>query len=142
MKLTPRKRASSTNESTSAAGITGGCYCGKIRYAVGGEPAHVGVCHCENCRRITGGQAVAWVVFAKEDFRYTEGCPTTYRSETGAIWSFCPSCGTTLDYRSVDRAGNVDVVLVTLDDPCRFPPKGDSSTDEKLPWVNLLAETE
>jgi hypothetical protein len=45
-----------------------------------------------------------------------------------------------LNYQSVDRPQDIDVVLVTLDDPTKYPPRGDSSPDEKLPWVNLVSE--
>lgn len=120
--------------------ITGHCYCGAVQYEMGGQPSHVDVCHCENCRRITGGQAVAWAIFSKSDFRYTRGEPRTYRSETRAIWSFCATCGSTLNYQSPDRPLDIDVVLVTLDDPRQYVPRDDSNTEEKLPWVNLVSD--
>jgi hypothetical protein len=31
--------------------MEGGCLCGKIRYGVTNEPALVGVCHCDDCRK-------------------------------------------------------------------------------------------
>ena len=119
--------------------VTGHCYCGAVQYELGQAPSHTDICHCANCRRITGGQAVAWGIFPKAQFRYTKGQPKTYTSETRAVWSFCSECGTTLNYQSTDRPQDVDVVLVTLDDPTKYPPRGNSNTDEKLPWVDKIA---
>jgi hypothetical protein len=29
----------------------GSCFCGAVQFTVGGEPAAMGYCHCESCRR-------------------------------------------------------------------------------------------
>lgn len=33
----------------------GGCLCGSCRYEFEGEPPHSGYCHCNMCKRSTGG---------------------------------------------------------------------------------------
>ena len=33
--------------------LQGGCLCGAVRYEVSGDPAFVGHCHCEHCRKAT-----------------------------------------------------------------------------------------
>jgi hypothetical protein len=121
--------------------VTGRCYCRAIRYEIADRPLEVEVCHCENCRRITGGQAVPWAIFPKTAFRFTNGAPATYRSDTAAIWSFCATCGTTLTYQSDERPDQIDVALVTLAAPADYPPTGDSNAEEKLPWVNLVSQS-
>lgn len=37
-------------------GLTGGCLCGKIRYALSAdvEPVYSVICHCINCKKATG----------------------------------------------------------------------------------------
>jgi hypothetical protein len=40
--------------------LTGGCYCGAVRYETDGEPFHETICHCADCRRIVGAASVAW----------------------------------------------------------------------------------
>ena len=37
--------------------ITGGCYCGNIRYEAEGEPIMRGLCLCRECQYISGGGA-------------------------------------------------------------------------------------
>jgi hypothetical protein len=36
--------------------LTGGCYCGAIRYWVRGMPVNAINCHCSVCRRTTGAR--------------------------------------------------------------------------------------
>ena len=117
---------------------TGHCYCGQIQFEMDGDPGHVSVCHCDNCRRATGGQAVAWTTFPQAHFRYVKGKPTGYKSETNATWSFCPNCGTTLTYQGASRPNEIDVVLVNLDEPTQYAPSENSFVEEKLSWVNLV----
>ena len=33
---------------------TGGCQCGGVRYRLKGEPYKSGLCHCTDCRQVTG----------------------------------------------------------------------------------------
>ena len=34
--------------------ITGGCFCGRIRYEIAGDPALQLLCFCKDCQRISG----------------------------------------------------------------------------------------
>eukprot|EP01030_Chromulinospumella_sphaerica_P024485 gene24485-24566_t len=43
--------------------LEGGCYCGKLRYAVDGEPMMMGQCHCRECQYITGGSPNVFMAF-------------------------------------------------------------------------------
>jgi hypothetical protein len=115
--------------------IAGGCYCGQVRYRAAGAPIFQAACHCANCRRASGAQSVAWVTFPEAAFTLTQGEPVRYPSETGATWSFCGRCGTTLTYTNGSRPGEIDVTTGSLDDPEAFPPKLDVNGDEKLSWV-------
>ena len=40
--------------------LTGGCFCGAIRYEARGTPFHESNCHCSICRRTTGAPFVTW----------------------------------------------------------------------------------
>ena len=100
------------------------------------------VCHCVNCRRISGGTNVTWILFRKADFHYTKGKPKTYQSDTGATWSFCGHCGTTLTYEGRDYTDQVDISLVTLEGHEGCPPIRDGSVGERLPWITLTPREE
>ena len=115
--------------------ITGRCYCGKIRYEAEGPTLYQANCHCENCRRAIGAQAVAWITVRSETFQFLGETPTQYVTDTGATRTFCPHCGSSLTYEIGRREGQIDIVTASLDHPEDFPPEHSVFADEKLPWV-------
>jgi hypothetical protein len=119
--------------------ITGGCYCGEIRFVVKGKPRVCANCHCENCRRAAGAQAVAWVIVKSSDFEWQTSKPHRYKTDTGAFRTFCDSCGTSLTYETERRPDEIDITVGSLDHPENFPPTKDVYPDEKLPWVGLIS---
>jgi hypothetical protein len=118
--------------------ITGGCYCGKIRYTITAEPRAQANCHCENCRRAAGAQAVAWITVNRSDFRFERGKPHRYKTDTGAFRTFCQLCGTSLTYEIDERPKDIDITTASLDHPEDFPPTKDVFPEEKLSWVPLV----
>lgn len=118
--------------------ISGRCYCGRIRFMAASDPISQANCHCENCRRAIGAQAVAWITVRRADFKFEQGEPRQYRTETGADRTFCDSCGTSLTYQNDSRPDEIDIITATLDHPEDFPPKKDVFPEEKLPWVPLI----
>ena len=118
--------------------INGGCYCGKVRFTAKLKPLNRANCHCENCRRAVGAQAVAWITVKLSDFHYLEGSPVRYRTDTGAWRTFCGHCGTSLTYEHSDRPDEIDITTGSLDYPENFGPSKDVFPEEKLSWVELV----
>ena len=116
----------------------GGCYCGAVRYRVNGKTKSRANCHCENCRRAAGAQAVAWITVNKTDFQFEKGEPKRYKTDTGAFRTFCSACGTSLTYEIDDRPDDIDITTGSLDHPQEFAPTKDVFADEKLSWVPLV----
>ena len=116
--------------------LTGGCHCGAIRYSVQGDPAHVALCHCTDCRRSSGAPMVCWAAFTESDFAVTQGKPTVFNSSGKAMRHFCPQCGTGVYYTNAEfLPGIVDVQSATLDDPNALPPGIHIQTAERLHWM-------
>jgi len=69
---------------------TGGCLCGKVRYTVRGEPYKSGLCHCSDCRRVTGSAFLAYADWRPSEFAFT-GEISTFNGR-----SFCLTCGSRL----------------------------------------------
>ncbi len=114
----------------------GGCHCGAVRYEVSGEPQHVALCHCSDCRKSSGAPMVAWAAFTEDQFKLVEGEPVTFNSSGSAMRSFCPKCGSGLYYRNVEfLPGIVDIQSATLDDPDVLPPGANIQTAERLGWM-------
>jgi hypothetical protein len=120
--------------------IEGGCYCGKVRFAINGQPRVLANCHCENCRHAAGAQAVAWTIVKRSDFEWKTGEPHRYKTDTGAFRTFCDSCGTSLTYETDRRPDEIDITTASLDHPENFAPTKDVYAEEKLAWVNLIGE--
>jgi hypothetical protein len=104
--------------------VTGGCYCGAVRYSAEGDTTFHGQCHCRECQFFTGGYANAFIGFSADDFSYTQGVPKEFFRddiEGPAHREFCPNCGTHLVTRTAD--GTLVVKVGTLDDPSVFKPQ-------------------
>jgi len=85
----------------------GGCVCGAVRFELRGEPTVVGVCHCLECRKATGGVAMPYADWPIDSF--------TMSGETRQFVgrSFCPTCGSRLFHLEPDR---VEIMLGAFDD--------------------------
>ncbi len=119
----------------------GQCHCGAIRYQVTGEPKHVALCHCSDCRRSAGAPMVAWAAFAENELTVTQGSPKTRNSSGTAMRSFCGDCGTGLFYRNAEfLPGVVDIQSATLDDPNALPPGAQIQTAERIGWMEHAHE--
>ncbi|WP_164156225.1 GFA family protein [Sandarakinorhabdus rubra] len=114
----------------------GGCHCGAVRYEVTGEPKHVALCHCADCRKSSGAPMVAWAAFAEAQFRVTAGEPVAFNS-SGESWRyFCARCGTGLFYRNAQfLPGIVDIQSAALDNPEAFPAGGHIQVAERISWM-------
>ena len=103
--------------------LTGGCYCGAVRYEAAGEPLTRVECQCRECQHISGGASNLVIGMAKDGFAYTKGAPSQFsRDDLDAprIRDFCPNCGTHLLTHSPPRPNMVMVKVGTLDDPSVF----------------------
>jgi hypothetical protein len=114
----------------------GGCYCGAVRYEVNGEIIHRTLCHCTDCRRITGAPAMAWFSVPPPALRFTAGEPQAYRSSEHITRGFCPTCGTTLTFEDARWPEEIDVATCSLDDPGLAPPEDHSYVRSRLEWLH------
>jgi hypothetical protein len=117
------------------ASLSGGCFCGALRYTIEPGEADVVNCHCTMCRRTSGAPFVTWILLSEDQFRLTDGSPATLKSSASAARWFCGNCGTPVAFRSDKRPGKVDVTVASLDDPGAFPPAKGVYVDSKLNWV-------
>jgi hypothetical protein len=112
----------------------GGCLCGEVRYRVAGEARTSAICHCVSCRRASGAQSVAWVVFPSEAFSFVSGDPAEYRSSSGVSRTFCATCGTSLTYQHDGNPDSIDVTTASLDLPDELPPTRHVWLEDKVSW--------
>ena len=115
--------------------LTGGCFCGAVRYEVHGTPFHETNCHCAICRRTTGAPFVTWFSVRSSDFRFTNGMPNRFNSTEKGARSFCPCCGTQLTFEHSRSPDEIDVTTCSLDDPNLLPPRDNTRTSSRLRWL-------
>ena len=98
--------------------VSGGCLCGRVRYALARAPTEGLWCHCRNCQRAAGAPAVLWAETRQADFKITQGEIRFFQSSEWAKRGFCPQCGTPLVYHgNPDGVQDFGVAAATLDRP-------------------------
>jgi hypothetical protein len=117
--------------------LSGGCFCGYVRYEATGSAFHESNCHCSICRRTTGAPFVTWFSVLRSEFRILSGEPARFESTAQATRSFCPHCGTQLTFEHRDYTDEIAVTTSSLDDPVSLPPKSHIYASSKLPWIKL-----
>jgi hypothetical protein len=115
--------------------LTGGCYCGAIRYQTAGPALHQTMCHCTQCRGTTGAPCVAWFTVPATSFTVLSGEPARFRSSNHATRSFCQTCGTQLTFTDDASPQEVDVTTCSLDHPEEMPPRSHIFTASAVPWL-------
>ena len=117
--------------------LTGGCFCGRVRYEAHGEPYHATLCHCGDCRRAAGAPMIGWFTVKAEDYRITAGEPVTWESSPNVTRGFCRDCGTQLTFQRAELAHEIDLTICSLDNPGLMPPQDHTRAAGKLSWIGL-----
>jgi len=126
---------------TSAGVLTGGCQCGKIRYAVTGAPVALYVCHCLECRRQSASAFGISAIFRSADLRLVQGAPRRWSrpADSGGIVAchFCPDCGTRLWHGDPALEAEISVKGGSLDQPPDLSDAVHIWTTRKLPGIRI-----
>ena len=117
--------------------MTGGCQCGRVRYALATVPHDVSVCHCRMCQKAVGGPFVALALIHADELTWTRGRRGQYRSSTIATRLFCTDCGTPLAYVN-DDSGAIELTTGSFDQPARAVPTRATGNESRLPWIDAL----
>lgn len=112
--------------------MTGGCQCRRIRFQVAVANDEAYLCHCNFCRRASGGVAMAFVNVARADVTWLTDAPDQYRSSPIATRPFCSACGTPLGFQYLD-SDTMDLTVGAFDDPGFFRPTSHFSIETMLP---------
>ena len=102
--------------------MTGGCACGRIRFAARIDSDDAYLCHCRMCQRATGSVSIAFVNVKQADVKWDHE-PDWYESSPIARRPYCRECGTSLGFQFKEGSENMDLTVAAFDDPYRFKPK-------------------
>ena len=118
---------------------TGKCLCGSVEVKITADHNDIGTCHCEMCRRWSGGIYMA--VHVGEDIEIVgEEHITAYQSSDWAERAFCKNCGTNLYYR-LKGSGEYMLSVGMLDDQTGLQMINQIFVDEQPDYYKLANDT-
>jgi hypothetical protein len=80
------------------------CLCGAVRFTVVPQKREMGVCHCQMCRRWSGG---VFMAVECQDLELQQGGElAVFASSDWAERGFCRACGTSLFWRMREGYGD------------------------------------
>ncbi len=116
--------------------MKGKCLCGAIE-AVADDQHDVGLCHCDMCRRWTGGPFFA--VHCGQNVTFLGDTPLIYQSSEWAERGFCGKCGTHLFYHLLPK--NEYILSAGLFQDQDFDLESEIFIDEKPDYYAFSNET-
>ncbi|KIW01841.1 uncharacterized protein PV09_06691 [Verruconis gallopava] len=119
---------------------SGSCSCGKIKVSVEGEPVAQGLCHCLDCRKVSGSAFTVNAVVKAEHFHVT-GTPKAWHkvadSGNKIVNYFCGDCGSPVYGRG--SFGDNYVVRMGLMDHDGLEgakPSVECFSERRLTWIS------
>jgi len=100
-----------------AQGYKGSCFCGEVEFTLSGEPAGMGYCHCDSCRRWSAGPVNAFTLWKPEAMKVTRGAGmiASYNKTPNSTRKWCTKCGGHV-FTDHPGMGLVDVYAAVIDD--------------------------
>lgn len=95
----------------------GSCFCGAVEFTVSGEPAAMGYCHCESCRRWSAAPVNAFTLWKPEAVQVTRGADNigSYNKTPQSLRKWCKLCGGHI-FTEHPGMGLIDVYAAVIPD--------------------------
>ena len=119
--------------------ITGSCFCKAVRYQIKSAIPMAVNCHCNNCKKISGGAFASLAVVKEKHLEITSGKESlaTYQLSENLKKHFCSRCGTPIFNRNSRYPGRCMMALGSLDNPAVVTPSVNVHCENRLAWVCL-----
>ncbi len=118
---------------------TGRCLCGKVKFTITEVVDEVGACHCDMCRRWSGGPFLVVDCGKAIEFEGEEHI-VRYKSSDWGERGFCGACGSNLFY-FLHSANQHFVSAGALDDQSNFKFTTEVFIEEKPAYYDFANET-
>jgi len=121
---------------------TARCRCGGLSMNCSSPPVLQLVCHCTDCREVSGAAFSNFVFFRSRDAQLSgEAVRREFVADSGhaTVRECCAGCGDMLVDRTAGFPKVVGVVAERLDPPFAFTPNHHVWTDSRLPQVEIPA---
>ncbi len=119
--------------------IRGSCLCGGVRFEYGRAVTGVGMCHCSQCRKVSGVASNAVIVVPEAELRWLAGeeLRQTWAKPSGWSTTFCRACGCPVP-QLLPTGGAYWVPAGSLDDDPGVQIAGHIYVGSKASW-DLIA---
>jgi hypothetical protein len=121
--------------------LRGGCLCGAVRYECPGHPENASYCHCDDCKKATGGPYTVGVLVKAVDLCMTSGRVKGYTTVADSgrkiTREFCPNCGSPLFTRAEKCPDLVFLKAGCLDEPELIKPSCQTWIKCAVPWAYI-----
>lgn len=117
--------------------LTGGCFCGKVRYEIEPDFLAYRYCFCSRCRKLRGTAHAANIFVKESAFKWLQGEEGIRRYDLeGARFGncFCENCGSPVPRQAL--AGKAFLIPAgTLDSDPGIMPEGAIFWDSHADWL-------
>ena len=118
--------------------IGGSCLCGGVRFRYARAVTQIGMCHCSQCRKVSGTASNAVIVVPATDFEWLSGedLRCVFARPSGWQTTFCGTCGSPLP-QTLRGAAAYWVPAGLLDDDPGLRIGGHIFVGSKAPWDEI-----
>jgi len=121
---------------------TGQCACGAVKFEFNTDPTFTANCHCNDCKRASGGEMATFFAVPEDDFTLLSGKPKAFHyianSGNGLDRNFCTNCGARIFTSNLDSfPKTVFVQLGSLDRPDLITPNVEMFTKRRLKFEEM-----
>ncbi|MEM6944717.1 MAG: GFA family protein [Pseudomonadota bacterium] len=120
--------------------VHGSCHCGSITFEAEIDPEDVFICHCTDCRALSGTAFRTIVLCRHHNFFPLTGTPRFYikKADSGArrALAFCGDCGSPIHSTDADdRMADYAIRTGVLSEAAELVPKRQIWSASALPWL-------
>ena len=114
--------------------LAGSCRYGRVRVAVRGKPARIGICHCTDCRQESGSAFTFFAVWPADHFE-SKGETNEYAGRR-----FCPECGSRMFWAD-EKEAEIKLGILT-DAPTPLTPTYELWIKRRENWLRPIEGAE
>jgi hypothetical protein len=119
--------------------LRGSCLCGGVAFEVAEPPATLRWCHCESCKKLSGGVGTVNGRVSSKAIRILQGeeLLQTFQPAVGSAKTFCRTCGSNLFGGGWPESEIASVRATALDDPFEARPSVHIYVRSVAAWETL-----
>ena len=121
------------------AALQGSCLCGGVPFELSETPDTLRYCHCESCKKLSGGAATVNGRVPSTSIRILEGedLLQTFEPPGGSAKTFCLACGSNLFGGGWPESETCSIRATAIDDAFAARPSAHIFVRSVAPWETL-----